>query len=490
MFTCLHVHNYRSIGPRPLDLDLAPITVLVGANGSGKSSIMEALALTAQSAVEDPGRRDLVLAGERVQIPQPASVDYRDVFRPIYFKGDLALPLSVGFGWQPRQSFFDSETAKAALSLEVAAGREIPSRASIGYRWVRRGRYFPEFEHHFTVAGHPFLDFGFKAEHEGPHGASLRYSVFSHSSSHQTECSKLNGWDRLLSENFPRDFASMVARPDPKGGKAAGGIADPFDRADAAFLGQLSAEMSGALKGVQVLASLRGGPLIHGEVGNRVSAVGRNGENTVRLLASIQAKTNPDLRRLHKWASRFGLPGIDTAIDGPSVRVVFKDPSNGAALELGQAATGSQQCLTMATQIFLSPEGSTLLIEEPETNLHPGFERLLPELFCDAVKGGKQVITSTHSEVLVAALAEAVRRGRIKASEVAIWHLERGQKAVRAERVLIDERGYLAEWVKSFAAVEEELFDEWAKGLPEIGDAPDSGHARHSRGRKTSTHRK
>jgi len=57
------VQNYKAIGPGKLDLELAPITILVGKNNAGKSSVIEAIALTAQSALADPGHLECVLSG-------------------------------------------------------------------------------------------------------------------------------------------------------------------------------------------------------------------------------------------------------------------------------------------------------------------------------------------------------------------------------------------------------------------------------------------
>lgn len=49
MLTRLAVKNFKSIGDPGVDLELRPLTFLVGKNGAGKSSALEALALVAQS---------------------------------------------------------------------------------------------------------------------------------------------------------------------------------------------------------------------------------------------------------------------------------------------------------------------------------------------------------------------------------------------------------------------------------------------------------
>ena len=44
----LKLSGLLSFGPRGVDLPLAPLNVLIGANGSGKSNFLEAIALLLQ----------------------------------------------------------------------------------------------------------------------------------------------------------------------------------------------------------------------------------------------------------------------------------------------------------------------------------------------------------------------------------------------------------------------------------------------------------
>ena len=47
MLTKVKIENFKSI--RKLDLELAPLTILVGPNASGKSNVLEAVAILAQT---------------------------------------------------------------------------------------------------------------------------------------------------------------------------------------------------------------------------------------------------------------------------------------------------------------------------------------------------------------------------------------------------------------------------------------------------------
>jgi hypothetical protein len=220
---------------------------------------------------------------------------------------------------------------------------------------------------------------------------------------------------------------------------------------------------------------------MHEDVGPEVEFVGKHGEETVRLLSRMQSSADKRLRTLQVWAEAFGMPNFAAGwTGGKTLKVTYDDPLTATRLDFREGAGGSQQALLLAAQVLLTRPSSVLLIDEPEIGLHPGYEKLLPELFAQAVSLGQQIIIATHSEVLIAALGNAVRRRvhGLTDNSVAVWHIQRTSAGVRPERIEISKRGYLEEWVSSFAQVEEELYEEWAEALPEKGPADRDRHPR------------
>ena len=63
MITGLKLRNFKAIGDRPVELQLAPLTLLVGANGSGKSSVLEAVGGLAETAAQTASIRASRTAG-------------------------------------------------------------------------------------------------------------------------------------------------------------------------------------------------------------------------------------------------------------------------------------------------------------------------------------------------------------------------------------------------------------------------------------------
>ena len=447
MFTSLHIHNYKGIGPEPLEVDLAAVTVLVGRSGAGKSCVLEALALTAQSATEDPQRHDLVLSGSRLKLPTEGFQDYREPFKCIHYGCDPDRPLTVGFVWR--------------------CGHSTGETTALEYKWTRKGGRSPHLDHELASEGEPLLRLWTEVTSQTARGANKTTHVEIGGERIPSDIVQVGAVDRVLSQKLVDLVRPNQRRAENLDEEVSALVERAFARADQERIEFVRDELAAGLGGVHFLSSLRGASLMHSDPGPKVSFVGLHGENTIRLLSSIDARTKAGFPRLKEWGKKFGLGDVETGADGNQLKVVFVDPASGTSLELWQAATGSKQGLTMAAQLLLSPPGSTLLLEEPEANLHPGYEKLLPELFADSIRGGRQLLVTTHSEILIAALGNAVRKGLLAPEDVAIHHLERGKTGVKAVPVDVTSKGNLAGWVKSFASVEKELFNEWYDKLPQ-----------------------
>lgn len=110
---------------------------------------------------------------------------------------------------------------------------------------------------------------------------------------------------------------------------------------------------------------------------------------------------------VEKWMNRLGIGErfeIETAKRNTALRVQILD--NDTWLDLSSKGIGAIQTflllLRMATIIFDGRRHSTVVIEEPEQNLHPALQSRLADFFCDVSdKGQCQLLIETHSEYLV-----------------------------------------------------------------------------------------
>lgn len=82
----IFIENYKSI--QKLRLELGRVTVLIGENGSGKSNILEAIALASAAASDKLDNEFLASRGIRVTEPQfmRSAFDKENVTQPIFIQ--------------------------------------------------------------------------------------------------------------------------------------------------------------------------------------------------------------------------------------------------------------------------------------------------------------------------------------------------------------------------------------------------------------------
>ena len=195
--------------------------------------------------------------------------------------------------------------------------------------------------------------------------------------------------------------------------------------------------------------------------------VGYKGEDTLKGLAYAYLNANPDVKNelsslVSDWAEKFGIHDLNAGLLEEELRAMYKDI---VTLDLALGSYGHRQLVTFLTQLIVAPKGSIIMIEEPEISLHPENQMLLPLLFADIIKRhDKQVIVTTHSSVLTLAVSDAISDG-LKVEDVAIYHVTRDENNLtKVEEVELTKEGY-PKHIPSFARVEAELFDKMSERL-------------------------
>jgi predicted ATPase len=225
-----------------------------------------------------------------------------------------------------------------------------------------------------------------------------------------------------------------------------------------------SDEMREALRRVLTIDPVRGKDLITTTTGESLTT-GRHGEKLLQLLTTLSVRRGKTFERFRLWAKDFGLASLEAGTQNNVLDLSALD-ADGTPVRFTEFATGSLQGILIAAQVLLAPPQSVLLIEEPEANMHPAYEKLLAELFAEGVSLGHQIILTTHSEILVAAMGGLVRKGLLTVDQLAIIEMSRGKSSIQSRTIEVTERG-LAEWVSSFSKVESALSQEWVNGIPE-----------------------
>lgn len=106
----------------------------------------------------------------------------------------------------------------------------------------------------------------------------------------------------------------------------------------------------------------------------------------------------------------------------------------------------------IASLLFTQNKKEVLIIENPETHLHPAAQTKMGELIALSVAAGKQVIIETHSDHIIDGIRIAAKQNKIKAEDVMFHFFKRDsfetETSIESPELLQD--GKLSFWPEGF----------------------------------------
>ena len=122
----------------------------------------------------------------------------------------------------------------------------------------------------------------------------------------------------------------------------------------------------------------------------------------------------------------------------------FSGKVKGPQRNLIDVGYGVSQVLPIVTELLLRGlPPSIFLLQQPEVHLHPSAQAALGSFFCQVAKPDRQLVVETHSDHLIDRVRMDVRDGTaaLKPDDVSILFFERKDLDVRIHSLRIDEEG-------------------------------------------------
>jgi hypothetical protein len=233
------------------------------------------------------------------------------------------------------------------------------------------------------------------------------------------------------------------------------------------FLSEIVLELEGLFGRTKYLGPLRENPKrIYTWAGEAPSDVGRKGELAVAAILAAREKgkyISPGRRRkkrgleetIANWLRDMGI------IDSFSVKQIGKDRKDWEVLVqktkqspevlITDVGFGLSQVLPVLVLCYYVPEGSVLLLEQPELHLHPSAQSWLADIFIDVVKNRKvQVIVESHSEHFVRRLLRRIAEQAVPVDKTALYFFSMKNSASHSEKLDVDMYGDIRNWPEDF----------------------------------------
>jgi hypothetical protein len=180
-------------------------------------------------------------------------------------------------------------------------------------------------------------------------------------------------------------------------------------------------------------------------------SVGLRGENAPNLLRNQYASIAPHLA---KWAKAFGFADHvrPHSISDEVFAVQCVRDSGREVTNIADAGFGVSQVLPLIVQAHAAKRNSLTVAEQPEIHLNPRLQCTLADLFVEMVSSKQRVVVETHSEHLLLRLRRLVADRKIRAEDVAIYFVERRGLRSTIREIPIGGNGHIlaAEWPTGF----------------------------------------
>ena len=423
--TKITVGGYKSIAQEQ-SIEIRPLTILAGANSSGKSSIMQPLLLLKQTleAPYDPGA--LLLDGPIVKFTSAEQLLSSVASTPVgtgfllgigipsdrvvttAFVKDQAHAFSIGSMYlddKARSFRFLPEMSHDQILSELLQTSSNPFDANVQLSVVRN---------------RCFLEFGLKIE-DGSERATYPFSLLSN----------ILGISRMLGSSQP-SLSDLV----------------------------FTSEIKRHIQEIIYLPGLRGNPLRNYFVAAVSSSFPGTFNNYVAsILITWQKDKQENTDSLRTYLFDLGLTNnvVAEAINDAQVELSVGRTLRGDTedvVSIADVGIGVSQTLPVLVALLAAKPGQLVYLEQPEIHLHPRAQTAMAQVLADAAMRGVRVVAETHSSLLLLGVQTLVAEGRLPPELVKLHWFERGDDGATTIRSAdLDEGGRFGDWPEDFGDV-------------------------------------
>jgi hypothetical protein len=420
----------------PEQMRLAPITALFGSNSSGKTSLLQLLLLLKQTT-DSPDRAQALSLGDERSLVELGT------FPDLLFAHDPASALAWELTWQLPASLKIEDPAHRGMTL--FQGETVGFSAAVDWQGngdQSRGRTVVR-NMGYRFAGQ---EFGMRLKAEG----RAEYDLYCQAPNFEFVRTRGRAWSLpppVKCYGFPDQVRAYYQ--------------------NAGFLSDLELELEKLFSRVFYLGPLRDYPQRqYTWAGAEPADMGRRGERVVDALLAARENATPISRgrgrkrltleeRVATWLKDLGLIErfeVRPVTPGSKLFQVWvqRSPASPEVL-ITDVGFGVSQILPVIALCYYVPEGSTILLEQPEIHLHPRVQAGLADVFIDAIKTRNvQIILESHSEHLLRRLQRRVAEEKLLPTQAALYFCRIVKGESRLESLRLDSFGNIGNWPEDF----------------------------------------
>ena len=433
MLNVLQLHNFKAWGSA--DLTFGKVTGLFGPNSAGKSSLLQFLLLLKQT-------RNATDRGIVLDFGGPADLASLGTFTDVVHRHDAQKKLEWILKWTlPEELKIHSPISGPGESF---SGRELSTWCKVG---VRQERLWP-----YGLA-YRFDGVNFRLQSQDESSEDFELSTDDNDKGFRFVRTPGRAWPlphAVKTHLFPTQSRSYYQNAD--------------------FLGDFELAYENLMDSIYYLGPLREYPRreYHWS-GSRPSDVGERGERTVDAILSA---TRYDMKRTLKpraqgvplrtfqeiiahWLTELNLIHdfrLEEIAPGTNLyRALVRTTPSSVPTTLPDVGFGVSQVLPALVLLYYVPEGSTVLMEQPEIHLHPAVQSGLADVMLNVARVRNiQIVVESHSEHLMRRLQRRVAEERESADDVKLYFVSAQNDHAELSDLALNEWGEIENWPEHF----------------------------------------
>ncbi|HEY1681781.1 MAG TPA: AAA family ATPase [Candidatus Tumulicola sp.] len=122
-------------------------------------------------------------------------------------------------------------------------------------------------------------------------------------------------------------------------------------------------------------------------------------------------------------------------------------------VNIADVGLGVSQVLPVLVALIAAVRNQIVYLEQPEIHLHPLAQLRLARIIARAVRSGVKVVVETHSSVLLRGLQTEIARGTIPFDAANLYWFRKRGTATQIDLAVLDERGSFGDWPLNFGDV-------------------------------------
>jgi predicted ATPase len=387
----MHIKNFKSI--RDLELtQLGKLNVFIGPNNSGKSSILQAVALIAQS----------------IQTPVSYQGRFVDVgaFNEVIFTGKTQNRIDIELWFSLAEEMKDSSWMGKSHAYPQLTKFEV----RIGQGGIEE-----------QILESPTNEITCRFYQEEVNG--IRTVLKFNNMEVNREGNDLNN---ILAWHIKKSSRPKIEKY-------------PLNVDEIAFVNGLLESLVTRLRNVYYFSTTRAIKQWRQALGE-VDSFGATGEYAISMLHHIYSNEPSIFDKISNWVTKLGVGRLISGTKGASASIVLEDPILKKRVNIVNFGFGVNQLLSIVGQCFSSPPRSTIMIEEPEIHLHAGAVGTLVDMFLETVSEDKQVLITTHSDRLVFELWARLKLSLVKSEDVRLYLIDKDSRGTFVKQIKLEKR--------------------------------------------------